>query len=136
MENSKRNVVASIIFWMASVLAAIIVVLVLGLILYPLFVGDELKFIIRLFIVLYVVQVFALLRLYNSIVQNTRFLIKMRESALRLREAFPALERAMRSLRSSNDNITAKISVNSERLKRLAEEIASDIEQKERTKSK
>lgn len=136
MENSKRDFVTSLIFWVVSVAGAMFAALILGAILYPLFVGDELKFIIRLFIVLYVVQVFALLRLYNSIVQNTRFLIKMRESALRLREAFPALERAMRSLRSSNDNITAKISVNSERLKRLAEEIASDIEQKERTKSK
>ena len=136
MENSKRNVVASIIFWMVSVLAAIIVVLVLGLILYPLLVGDELKFCIRLFMLLYVIKVFALLRLYNSIVQNTRFIIKMRESAARLKESFPALERAMRSLRSSNDNIAAKMSVNSERLKRLTEEIASEIEQKERTKSK
>lgn len=136
MENSKRDFVASLIFWVVSVAGAMFAALILGAILYPLFIGDELKFIIRLFIVLYVVQVFALLRLYNSIVQNTRFLIKMRESALKLRESFPALERAMRSLRSSNDNITAKISVNSERLKRLAEEIASDIEQKERTKSK
>lgn len=135
MEN-KRDFVASLIFWVVSVAVAIFAALILGVVFYPLFAGDELKFIIRLFIVLYVVKVFALLRLYNSIVQNTRFLIKMRESALRLREAFPALERAMRSLRSSNDNITAKISVNSERLKRLAEEIASDIEQKERTKSK
>lgn len=135
MEN-KRDFVASLIFWVVSVAVVIFAALILGVVFYPLFAGDELKFIIRLFIVLYVVKVFALLRLYNSIVQNTRFLIKMRESALRLREAFPALERAMRSLRSSNDNITAKISVNSERLKRLAEEIASDIEQKERTKSK
>ena len=108
MEN-KRDFVASLIFWVVSVAVAIFAALILGVVFYPLFTGDELKFIIRLFIVLYVVKVFALLRLYNSIVQNTRFLIRMRESALRLREAFPALERAMRSLRSSNDNITAKI---------------------------
>ena len=70
---------------------------------------SEWTFYIRLFIVLFTVQTFAILRLYNSIVQNTRFAIKLREALLKFSQALPALERSLKNLNSSMGNIKSVV---------------------------
>lgn len=70
---------------------------------------SEWTFYVRLFIVLFAIQTFATLRLYNSIVQNTRFAIKLRESLLKFNQALPALERSLKNLNSSMGNIKSVV---------------------------
>ena len=64
-------------------------------------------FYIRLFLFMFLVNTFAVLRLYNSIVQNTRFAIKLREALLKFQQTVPGLERSMRNLNSSIGNAKA-----------------------------
>lgn len=52
----------------------------------------------RLFLLLMAVIAFALLRLYNAVVQNTRFEIKLRDSISKITQYFPTLERALHTL--------------------------------------
>lgn len=68
---------------------------------------NEYDFYIRLFLFMFLVNTFAVLRLYNSIVQNTRFAIKLREALLKFQQAVPGLERSMRNLNSSIGNAKA-----------------------------
>lgn len=70
---------------------------------------SEWTFYVRLFIVLFAIQTFATLRLYNSIVQNTRFAIKLREALLKFNQALPALERSLKNLNSSMGNIKSVV---------------------------
>ena len=66
---------------------------------------DEWVFYARLFIVLFALSTFAQLRLYNAIVQNTRFAIKLREALLKFIQVVPALERSMKNLNSTMGNV-------------------------------
>lgn len=66
---------------------------------------DEWVFYARLFIVLFAFSTFAQLRLYNAIVQNTRFAIKLREALLKFIQVVPALERSMKNLNSTMGNV-------------------------------
>lgn len=61
----------------------------------------------RVFLVLYALSTFAQLRLYNAIVQNTRFAIKLREAMLKFVQMIPTLERAMKNLNSTMGNVKA-----------------------------
>lgn len=65
----------------------------------------EWVFYARLFIVLFAFSTFAQLRLYNAIVQNTRFSIKLREALLKFIQVVPALERSMKNLNSTMGNV-------------------------------
>ena len=65
----------------------------------------EWVFYARLFIVLFALSTFAQLRLYNAIVQNTRFAIKLREALLKFIQVVPALERSMKNLNSTMGNV-------------------------------
>ena len=68
---------------------------------YPLLKGGvygEVRFFMRAVLLLAMVHTFAGLRLYNAIVNNTRFSIKLRESVIRLQQSFPALQRVMHQL--------------------------------------
>ena len=91
---------------------------------------SEVRICVRLFIVLFALNTFATLRLYNSIVQNTRFSIKLRESVTKLQQNFPALERALRSLFSSLtivkttiDSFKKSTDENTDKLDRLNDKI-------------
>lgn len=66
---------------------------------------DDWVFYARLFIVLFALSTFAQLRLYNAIVQNTRFAIKLREALLKFIQVVPTLERAMKNLNSTMGNV-------------------------------
>lgn len=61
----------------------------------------------RIFIVLFALSTFAQLRLYNALVQNTRFAIKLREALLKFIQVVPTLERSMKNLNSTMGNVKA-----------------------------
>lgn len=94
MGNKFNNVIA----WALIVLAVVCVGVFL---VYPLIIGGpygELRFYARVILLLAIVHTFAGLRLYNAIVNNTRFSIKLREAVIRLQQSFPALQRVMHQL--------------------------------------
>lgn len=68
---------------------------------------SELRLYIRLFLIMFALSTFATLRLYNSIVQNTRFSIKLREAIMKFIGVVPGLERAMKNLNSTLGNVKA-----------------------------
>lgn len=95
---------SNILIW---VVVALVVVGLLFFIVQPLIWDgyDEWVFYARLFIVLFTLSTFAQLRLYNAIVQNTRFAIKLREALLKFIQVVPALERSMKNLNSTMGNV-------------------------------
>lgn len=78
------------------------------LVLDPIFswsVGGEFKLYIRIALLLLAVMAFAQLRMYNAVVNNTRFLIKNRESVEKLLKALPSIERAIKVVSTSNSKL-------------------------------
>lgn len=68
---------------------------------------SEIRLCVRLFLFMFAASTFSTLRLYNSIVQNTRFSIKLREALVKFTNTIPSLERAMKSLNGSLGNVKA-----------------------------
>lgn len=104
-------------------LAVISIIGVLWFIVEPIIWWNEMRLYLRLFLLMFALNTFATLRLYNSIVQNTRFSIKLREALLKFTTIANTLERAFKnlnnsvasmrssidSLRRSTDNATDKV---------------------------
>lgn len=91
---------------------------------------SEWRLYIRIFLLMFAVSTFALLRLYNSIVQNTRFSIKLREAFGKFLTIVPALERAMKNLnsslgnaRSATDTLTKRTSDNTDSIQELTKRL-------------
>ena len=91
---------------------------------------SEWRLCIRLFLLMFAANTFATLRLYNSIVQNTRFSIKLREAFGKLTNAIPSLERAMKSLsnslgstKGSTDSLKKEVSDNTDAVIKFAEKL-------------
>lgn len=91
---------------------------------------SEVRLCVRLFLLMFAVSTFATLRLYNSIVQNTRFSIKLREALTKFTNAVPGLERAMKNLNSSLGNVKAstdslkkEVSDNTDKVEKLTDRI-------------
>lgn len=91
---------------------------------------SEVRLCVRLFLLMFAVSTFAILRLYNSIVQNTRFSIKLREALNKFAGVVPGLERAMKNLNSSLGNVKAstdslkkELSDNTDKIEKLTEKI-------------
>lgn len=91
---------------------------------------SEVRLCVRLFLLMLAVSTFATLRLYNSIVQNTRFSIKLREALNKFAGVVPGLERAMKNLNSSLGNVKAstdslkkELSDNTDKVEKLTEKI-------------
>lgn len=82
------------------VLAGIIVLGTVFLVIFPAFTGDMVSFYVRLFLMLVLIQTFAILRLYNALVVNTRFSIKLRDVISKLSVTMVTLERPIKSLGS------------------------------------
>lgn len=95
---------SNILIW---AVVTLVVAGVLFFIIQPLILDGygEWVFYARLFIVLFALSTFAQLRLYNAIVQNTRFAIKLREALLKFIQVVPALERSMKNLNSTMGNV-------------------------------
>lgn len=91
---------------------------------------SEVRLCVRLFLLMFAVSTFATLRLYNSIVQNTRFSIKLREALNKFAGVVPGLERAMKNLNSSLGNVKAstdslkkEVSDNTDKVEKLIDKI-------------
>lgn len=91
---------------------------------------SEMRLYVRVFLVMFAISTFAILRLYNSIVQNTRFSIKLREALIKFTNAVPGLERAMKNLNSSLGNVKSSTDIlkksldtNSEKADKLSDRI-------------
>lgn len=91
---------------------------------------SEMRLYIRVFLIMFAVSTFATLRLYNSIVQNTRFSIKLREALNKFAGVVPGLERAMKNLNSSLGNVKAstdslkkELSDSTDKVEKLTEKI-------------
>lgn len=84
----------------------------------------------RAFLLLALISTFAQLRLFNAIVKNSLFLIKLRDAVYKLAEKFPMLDRAFKSLnvtltnhKSSIDAMKKTIDTNSDSTEKLSEKI-------------
>lgn len=91
---------------------------------------SEVRLCVRIFLLMFAVNTFGTLRLYNSIVQNTRFSIKLREVFVKLTNAIPGLERALRNLnsslgsvRTSADALKKETSDNTDKIEKLTERV-------------
>lgn len=91
---------------------------------------SEMRLYIRIFLIMFAVGTFAVLRLYNSIVQNTRFEIKLREALLKFQQTVPGLERSIKNLSTSLGNVKAstdalkkEVSDNTDKVEKLTEKI-------------
>ena len=90
----------------------------------------EIRLYIRGFLFMFALNTFAVLRLYNSIVQNTRFSIKLREALVKVQQLIPGLERSMKNLNSSLGNAKASSDAlkkstdnNSDKVEKLTDKI-------------
>lgn len=84
----------------------------------------------RAFILLSLVSTFAQLRLFNAIVKNSLFLIKLREAVYKLTEKFPMLDRGFKALNgtlSNNkgavENLKKSIDASKDSTEKLSEKI-------------
>lgn len=86
---------------------------------------SEIRLCLRLFLLLFILNTFGVLRLYNSIVNNTRFSIKLREAIMAFNRAVPGLERSMKNLNSSMGNLRASF----ESLKKVTSENSDKLDE-------
>lgn len=92
---------------------------------------SEVRLCVRIFLLMFAVNTFGTLRLYNSIVQNTRFSIKLREAIMKFTSVVPGLERAMKNLnsslgsvRTSVDSLKKETSDNTDKIVKLTERVS------------
>ena len=97
-DKSTLDKILGIAIW---VLIIVVAILLLLWVFVPTFKGNSLETYVRLVLIMLGLCTFALLRIYNAIVGNTRFLIKLRETMGQLKNALPALEREIRTATSS-----------------------------------
>lgn len=90
----------------------------------------EWVFYARAFLLLFLISTFAQLRLFNAIVKNSLFLIKLRDAVYKLTEKFPILDRGFKALnitltnnKSSNDTLRKSIDAQNEATEKLTEKI-------------
>lgn len=120
------------------VILTVLIVMVLGmlwLIIEPIIWWtplSEARLYVRLFLIMFAVNTFAVLRLYNSIVQNTRFSLKLREVMTKLQRLIPSVERSVKSLetalnglRSSTDKAVKEMRDNTEKVNTLNDKFKS-----------
>lgn len=84
----------------------------------------------RAFLLLSLISTFAQLRLFNAIVKNSLFLIKLRDSVYKLTEKFPMLDRGFKALngtltsnKSSVDALKKSIDASKDSTEKLSEKI-------------
>lgn len=84
-----------------------VILLVLWVIVEPLIwwtQQSEARLYVRLFLIMFAVSTFSTLRLYNSIVQNTRFSIKLREALIKFQQSISAIERSIKGSSAKLDS--------------------------------
>lgn len=96
-------------------LALFMVLVLIGFFVFaflPVFTSMEnmwLHFYARMGLALLALLVFGVLRLYNALVQNTRFLIRVKTSVEKLLQQFPRLEQVMGNLTNSNKALKTSV---------------------------
>lgn len=121
-----RNRIINVVIWL---LLLVIVAAVVWFVVSPLTKWSDksdIHFYARLFLVLTAVNTFAVLRLYNSIVQNTRFLIKLRDAISKLNSVVPNVERTIKggvnpiiNLRSSVESLKSTLGTVSDKIENV-----------------
>lgn len=115
-----ENTTDRITYWVLIVFEVLVGITIVGFVAYPLIVFDgfegEFRFFLRTILLLAAIQTFAVLRLYNSIVQNTRFVIKLREALVKAQQHLPALDRSLRSLNASMSGLKSTMDANKKSL--------------------
>ena len=102
------------------------VILLLLWVVYPFFSTlPEWHFYVRLALVFLFIITFGVLRLYNAIVGNTRFLIKLRETVGKMQNTIPGMEREMRNLTSALGTLRSGASSLQKTLKDNSEKVAA-----------
>ena len=91
---------------------------------------SELRIYIRVFLLMFAVGVFGVLRLYNSVVNNTRFIIKLHEAVRSLTTHLNAMERTtkvasnqMGGMKNVLTSLDKTIKENSEATNTLTEKV-------------
>ena len=122
MENKFLDWTLTILLWVAI---GLIVVGILWLFIQPIIVWtdkSEFRLYCRTALLLLAVMVFGVLRLYNSVVQNTRFLVKTREILSRLLSELPNLQRSLGMLGSKVDSLKGTVTNNTKTITGLSDE--------------
>lgn len=102
------------------------VILLLLWVVYPFFSTlPEWHFYVRLALVFLFIITFGVLRLYNAIVGNTRFLIKLRETVGKIQNIIPGMEREMRNLTSALGTLRSGAASLQKTLKDNSEKVAA-----------
>lgn len=83
---------------------------------------SELRLYCRLALLLLAIMTFGVLRLYNSVVQNTRFLLKVREAIQKVLVELPNLQRSLNMLGSKTDSLKGTMNSNTKALSGLSDE--------------
>lgn len=83
---------------------------------------SEFRLYCRLALLFLAVIAFGVLRLYNSIVQNTRFMLKVREILQKVLMELPNLQRSLNMLGSKTDSLKGTMSNNTKALSTLSDE--------------
>lgn len=83
---------------------------------------SEFRLYCRLALLFLAVIAFGVLRLYNSIVQNTRFMLKVREILQKVLTELPNLQRSLNMLGSKTDSLKGTMSNNTKTLSTLSDE--------------
>ena len=141
MENDKSNSGRLKQWVIIGILAVVVLFILLWAIILPLIeyvtlstAESEIRLYLRLFLLLFAISVFGGLRLYNAIVANTRFSIKLRESIIKLAQEFPALERTLKSLITTHGTTKTSLHELSEALKdnvEMGQELLKELKKKQ-----
>ena len=115
--------VVTIFVWILLIVG---VILLLLWVVYPFFSTlPEWHFYARLALVFLFIITFGVLRLYNAIVGNTRFLIKLRETVGKIQNIIPGMEREMRNLTSALGTLRSGAASLQKTLKDNSEKVAA-----------
>lgn len=84
---------------------------------------NRLEAYMRISLVIMGVGVFGVLRMYNSVVANTRFLIKIREAVRKITQELPTLSRSLKQTGSSTDRNNTYIKNLGKNIESLSKEV-------------
>lgn len=118
----------TVIVWLVILTVSI---LLLWFLLYPVIWWNELSEIrlyVRVFLLLFAISTFSTLRLYNSVVVNSRFLLKLRESIIKIERLLPRITTLLETSKNSQRDNSSAINRNTTQINKIVESIkkASD----------
>ena len=97
---------------------------------------SELRLYIRVFLIMFAVGVFAVLRLYNSIVSNSKFIIKLHEQIRSVATHFSTLERTLKTTTNTMGGMKTALSSHEKTIKENSEAVNNLSEKVKQSKQK